>query len=483
MKMYELFPHGKNKIIYKSGGEWKSTTTGDVADKGRVFDYNLKKIGNGNISIYMSPSPDEIIALFGLNRVLIPYFMTQKDFDPHYVEMADSNIIVTDDTKNVVRKLKGRKENYIIISTDERENQETGNIKIIPFYALLKGEKSDDDSSFLFFTSGTTSGPKLVKLSGENIRKNVEQVREIIDHYEIKPGETLYNSLPLFHAYGMTAGIFMPWKYGLNIVIGSGIKNLQKDIKETKPDVIVQVPLVYYKIKESIEKEVEKKFKSNLLGKIFYNLIKTFYPEGVYKIPFVRNEIKKKLSNPHLLISGGAPIEKDLYKFFKYLGINFMNGYGITEASPVIAIDTDGTGLHFLSGIEHKIEDGVLYIKGDNISSGYYKGEKIDWLNTGDIVEMDGKKFTIVGRKKNLLVFPNGEKIPAEKIEGMLLERGITSRVVEENGKVVAIVDELPKDPNKVKQEINEQLPFYARITEIKKGKIEMTPTGKIKRT
>ena len=203
----------------------------------------------------------------------------------------------------------------------------------------------------------------------------------------------------------------------------------------------------------------------------------------MYKIPFVRNEIKKKLSNPHLLISGGAPIEKDLYKFFKYLGINFMNGYGITEASPVIAIDTDGTGLHFLPGIKYKIEGRVLYVKGDNISRGYYKGEKIDWLNTGDIVEMNGKKFTIVGRKKNLLVFPNGEKIPAEKIEGMLLERGITSRVVEENGKVVAIVDELPKDPNKIRQEINEQLPFYARITEIKKGKIEMTPTGKIKRT
>ena len=473
-RVVDRIAQSDGKLIYKNG-EWKEISASELAERAKKFYGGAQCLSKGkSIGVFMSPGPHEAISVIAGGVTIFPFYFGSKKLDPYYVEKSEVHTIVTDSTPTTVETLKRLDDTYTIISTDEKYKHDSGNLKIIPFEYVSGDCKGDEN--YMLFTSGTTGDSKLVILTQKNISKNIDQFEEFVDYYGAK-GKKIYNPLPWFHSYGLTIGVLGPLALGMQPIIGSGLKNVMSDLKETQPYGIIYVPLFYYKFKNEVEKSMDKKL--NGTPKFLRPLIKWF----LYNTPGVKKKIRGELGNAKLLVSGGAAIDKDVKSFYRKFA-HLINGYGITEASPLIAVD-DGKYFRFVKDINHEVVDGVLYVSGDNISPGYYKGDNIGWLDTGDIIVKHGNRFEIVGRKKNIIVLPNGENVSPEKIENKFQEFGYVAKVVEKGGKLVAIVDDRlsPIPAKEDLKKINKELPIHERVSNVVKGEIDMTPTFKIKRT
>ncbi len=473
-RVVDRIAQSDGKLIYKNG-EWKEISAFELANWAKKFYGGTQYLSKGkSVGVFMTPGLEEAISVISGGVTIFPFYFGKKKLDPYYVKKSKVRTIVTDSTPATIETLKRLGGKYTIISTDEKYKHDSGNLKIIPFEYVSGDCKGDEN--YMLFTSGTTGDSKLVILTQKNISKNIEQFEEFVDYYGAK-GKKIYNPLPWFHSYGLTIGVLGPLALGMQPIIGSGLKNVMPDIKENQPYGIIYVPLFYYKFKNEVEKSMDKKLKGT--PKFLRPFIKWF----LYNTPAVKKKIRGELGNAKFLVSGGAAIDDDVKSFYRKFA-HFINGYGITEASPLIAVD-DGKYFRFVKDIKYEIVGGVLYVSGDNISPGYYKGEKIDRLNTGDIVELHGNKFEIAGRKKNIIVLPNGENVSPEKIESKFMERDCVAKVVYTDKELVAIVDRnlSPLPTKEDLNEINKELPIHERVSRVVEGKIDMTPTFKIKRT
>ncbi len=479
---------------YDSREGWKTVEKGKLLKNSKRFASGLRELMNyykvgGNVGIYMKPSPSEVMSIIGSIYskkpvTIIPYSPLERKLDPYYPEKAECDVIITDKPDEVIEKSKAK-----IIITTIGEKQEIDGRRVIPINYVysdpIKEKYEPDSPALLLFTSGTSADPKLVILTHRNISSNIKQTKPLLEYFNIKKGDKFYNSLPLYHSYGLTIGLLLPLSLGMSVTISNNLGYAEKELKETKPDVILQVPLFYYKLREGIEREIKKKLKTRFRDEILTSLVEKL----LLKLPSVKRTIRNELGNPKLLVSGGAPINHKAKEFFESLGIRFLNGYGITEASPLIAVDKDGDGwLEPLEGIKLNVSNGVLTVEGPNVSPGYYKGDNIELLDTGDLVEMNGDKFKVVGRKKNVMVLDNGENVSPEKLEAALISKGIFARVVYEDGRIIAIVDpglnegKSEEDIKIAIREANKELLPHERIRSYRKEKLDLTPTMKIKR-
>lgn len=286
--------------------------------------------------------------------------------------------------------------------------------------------------SILLFTSGTTAKSKAVMLNQYGIVSNIYDM-QLVEPF--RDTDTNIAFLPLHHIFGLT-GMLVMLSSGIRTVFPDGLRYIKQNLIEYKVSLFVGVPILIEKMYSTIIKELKKQKKLGLVNftiKIS-NILLRFHID-------IRRKLFKKIidglgSDMRFIISGGAPLDKTVAKFFNSIGIHLVQGYGLTETSPVISAEDESfirygsVGLPMKS-LEVKIENpdetgsGEIIVKGPSVMLGYYKDEKQTndvlkdgWFHTGDLgyLDKDGALF-ITGRKKDLIVLQNGKKVFPEEIE------------------------------------------------------------------
>ena len=291
--------------------------------------------------------------------------------------------------------------------------------------------------NILLFTSGTTSKSKAVMLSQNNIASNVYAMLLVEEFYQTDVNLAF---LPFHHIFGSTEMIVM-LAIGLKTAFPDGLRYVAQNLKEYKVSVFVGVPLLVEAIYKKIEEGIEKQGKTKLVNfaKKVSNLLLKLHIDIRRKI--FKDILKELGGSMRFIISGGAPLDKRVAQGINELGIELVQGYGLTETSPVIAAENykkrkyGSIGIP-MDNVEVEIADkneegiGELRVKGPNVMLGYYENEeatknvlKDGWFYTGDLgyFDKDGYLF-ITGRKKDMIVLKNGKKVFPEELE-MLVNR------------------------------------------------------------
>lgn len=304
-----------------------------------------------------------------------------------------------------------------------------------------------DDLAVIFFTSGTTGANKGVCLSENNIMSDIYGASSIYI-----PGGNTVNVLPFHHSFGLVTAILMPEYYGCETYICSSLKYFTKAMQLIHPETIFVVPAFieafYRQIWKTARKEhMDKKLKAALSVTSGLKHIGLDFRRTVAKK--ILNEFGGELKH---IICGGAYLDPFYVKWFRKIGIEVLNGYGITECSPVLSVNRnnyhkDGTIGIPCRGAEIKIIDGEICAKGEMVMLGYYENGKIlppgDYFHTGDFGFIDSDGFVhITGRLKNTIILSNGENVSPETIESELLkDKGVREAVVYgENGGISAVI-------------------------------------------
>lgn len=395
-----------------------------------------------------------------------------------------------------------------------KEQYEAGNKD----YVDLKSEGTDK-LRMLVYTSGTTGVAKGVMLSEHNLVSSVYYGLQVAD-VETK----CLSVLPYHHTYEAVSGILVGIHYHVTICINDSLKNVQKNLQLYKPDYIYLVPAfteVFYK---NIWSKVRKEGKENGL-KFLIKLSNFLRKLGIDKRKQLFKSIHQAFGgNLYQLVVGGAPIRPEIGKFFNDIGIMLLNGYGITECSPLVSVNrknynndpaTVGVILPCCKvEIRNKNEegDGEIWVKGDIVMMGYYKEPEktakvlVDgWFNTEDYGRINEKgQLVINGRKKNVIVLNNGKNIYPEEIENYIsgipyVQEVIVKSTKTENGEETSLCAEVYLNPEKtaemnqtdlettLKKDINnatQELPSYKHIKQIviRENEFDKTTTNKIKR-
>lgn len=327
--------------------------------------------------------------------------------------------------------------------------------KLHPSNIYTQGEKvKENDLCTIIYTSGTTGEPKGVMLTHKNILSNVIAT---LENYPISYTDTLLSFLPLCHIFERMGGYYTGFCAGGTVYFAESIETLSKNMLEVRPTMITTVPRLFERIYSRIIKTVD--MQSPKKQKIFYWAIevgkqyaaakkkKTVDPllkiKNIIADRLVFAKLKAKLGGRlRFFISGGAPLSKEKGEFFEAIGVLIVEGYGLTEASPIIVANRVedykfGTVGKPFPGVEIKLAyDGEILAKGPNITQGYYKNKKETeetikdgWLHTGDIGKFDEEGFlTITDRKKHLFKTSAGKYIAPTPIENMFL----SSKYIEE---------------------------------------------------
>ncbi|MDD2216383.1 MAG: AMP-binding protein [Eubacteriales bacterium] len=373
----------------------------------------------------------------------------------------------------------------------------------------------------LLFTSGTTGAAKGVKLSHKNIVANVMNMSMYVN----VEGCTGLSVLPMHHTYEMTCHIMTALYQGCCVAICEGLRHIVKNMVEARANVMLGVPLLFEAMHKKIWKQAEKSGKAKKMRRAIA-LSKTFhlYNTGIAKKMF--KEIHDTLGGGmQLLISGAAGIDPKVVEDFCAMGITMIQGYGMTENSPIIAVNMDryskpssvglampNTDIRIIDADENGI--GEVICKGDSVMLGYYDNEeetarvlKDGWLYTGDYGYFDQDHFLyLTGRKKNVIVTKNGKNIFPEEVEFFLSRNNYIAEVVvygkveEKSGENIVCAEiypdheiieeslgklsefELEELLKEVIDQANDQMPVYMRVKRfhIRDSEFEKTPSQKI---
>ena len=303
-----------------------------------------------------------------------------------------------------------------------------------------------DDQACIIYTSGTGGAPRGVMQHHGAILLNCEGAGAIVTEDFGWDEEVFLSFLPLSHAYEHSGGQFLPMLLGGQIYYAEGLEKLASNIEEARPTIMVVVPRLFEVLRARIIKSIEKqgKFPTYLLNQALRIAAKEQAGKGSILdapmkallartlIPKVRARFGGRMK---ALVSGGAPLNPDVGLFFHAMGLTLLQGYGQTEAGPVVSCNRPRAGIAMdtvgppLDGVEVRIaDDGEIVVRGELVMHGYWRNpaetEKVlkdGWLHTGDIGEIDARgRIRITDRKKDLIVNDKGDNVSPQKVEGML---------------------------------------------------------------
>lgn len=393
---------------------------------------------------------------------------------------------------------------------------EQGNIDFI------NAKINTEEMSIMLFTSGTTSASKVVALSHKNICSNLMDIASILD---IDSNDVFLSFLPIHHVFECTVGFLFSLYKGAQTVFCDGIRHIPENLNEYKVSVMASVPAIYERLFKIIRKQIEKQG----------NLEEILQKEEQYKNETMekKKEVFKDIHDMlggkiKLLISGAASLDPSIEQKFRNLGFNIVQGYGLTETSPVVAIGTNknykvGSIGKSVPSVEAKVINcnsegiGELVVKGPSIMLGYFGNKEatdnaiIDgWFHTGDLARIDEQGYIFIcGRKKSVIVLKNGKNIFPEEIENLLNKiEGVEESFIfgkqvskdKDNIKIYAKIvynEQVVKDTYKVNtkeeiyeainnqvKEVNKMMPRYKSIKGIilTQTPLIKTTTNKIKR-
>ena len=413
------------------------------------------------------------------------------------------------------------KNNQILFSSFKEEGK---NLYLNGFTDFDKIEVDPDELRILLFTSGTTGNAKGVCLSQRNICSNILSIYGIV---KVRKSDLFFSILPLHHTYECTIGFLLPIYSGASIAHCEGLRYIAKNMQEFHPSVILCVPLLLEKLHKNIVKNMNnslpEKYKENKNENPFSKL--PFFIKMIVKTK-VKNTLGGRL---RVFIVGAAAANPNILSDFRNLGLNSLQGYGLTECSPLVAGNTDffqkddSAGLP-IPNVEYKIDNpnsegvGEIIVKGPNVMIGYYNNEaetkkaiRNGWFYTGDLGKIDENGYLyITGRCKSVIVTKNGKNIYPEEVEYYLNDNPLISEslvlgikkdnddetyinaqiypnmeAIKESLKgSIPTKEELWKIISDVVNSVNKKLPNYKHIKNfvIRDQEFEKTTTQKVKR-
>ncbi len=451
----------------KKGGSWQSISWTQTAQQVASFAQSLKDIGlepGDRVMLVSENRPEWFIADLGIMAagcVTVPTYTTNTERDhQHIIEDSGASAIVVSTNKLaqsvMPAALRATRAHHLIGIDDLRAGQDTG--VAIHRWADMVGKPADvdacaaaatfkrDDLACLIYTSGTGGAPRGVQQHHGAILCNVEGCVEVITEDFGWDEEVFLSFLPLSHAYEHTGGQHFPVGLGAEIYYAEGIDKLASNIEEVRPTLMVVVPRLFEVLRARILKQMEKQ------GKVVQHLLNRALSLGakdlsgglpIWDQPMnmllnhtLRPKIQQRFGGRlKAMVSGGAPLNPDIGVFFHAVGLTMLQGYGQTEAAPVISCNRPKAGLKMdtvgppLKNVEVKIaDDGEILVRGELVMHGYWRNDaetaraiQDGWLHTGDIGEIDAKgRIKITDRKKDIIVNDKGENVSPQKVEGML---------------------------------------------------------------
>ena len=383
---------------------------------------------------------------------------------------------------------------------------------------FLANEIDPNEFKVLIFTSGTTSNSKGVMICNKNLTENIYGA---LSYAMVDDEDRFFSILPLHHTYESTIGFLMPFAKGASVAVCEGLKHIVPNLKETKPTIMLAVPVLVESLYKKINANIKKSKKDALVNSmiVLTNALKNVNIDIKRK---VFDEILQNLGGRlRILVSAAAPIDPKVGKWVEDIGIEFLQGYGLTETAPIAALTPEDKAVKCA---EIKIDnpdengEGEILIKSTTLMLGYYEMEEetnkvvIDgWFHSGDIGYIDEEGYIyITGRKKNVIVTRNGKNIYPEELELMLgkipyIKECMVYGFEDESKddwkvavKVIPNFEEIDKvlsndysDEDvynliwkEIKDKVNKKLVSYKVIKklDIKKDEFEKTTTMKIKR-
>ena len=531
----------KNKIFLQSLKEnQKKYSWGDVfINVIKLSEEISKYLKKGDRCLLISENrPEWIISDLSImlsQGITVPAYTTYSERDYEYIiENCTPKILIISDqnqynkVKNIISKKSFIKK--IIFFENVKDFNKESNLYIDDIFKKEKFDKKTfinlkiqrKDIACIIYTSGTQGNPKGVMLSHGGILNNCEGAFNLLKTF-ISDKPKFLTWLPLSHSYEHTVQ-FVQIAVAGKVYYAESIDKLIKNMNDCSPEIMTAVPRFYQNLYQKINASFSKtKGLKNILinqtvklGKKKLNKQRLFFLENLIDFicdKLVRKKIKKQFgSNLKAFVSGGGALDKEVGIFLNAIGLPTLQGYGLTETSPVVScnsrenIKVETVGVPF-KGNEVKIaDDGEILIKGENVMLGYWNNEeetkkvlKDGWLYTGDIGEFDNDFLKITDRKKDIIITPGGDNISPVKIENNLTKLSFIEQalVYGDNKPYLVSLIVLSSDQKKlqndiIKEEIDKINKSLTKIEKIKKFFIineqftiengMITPTLKLKR-
>ena len=460
----------KKLFYYKKDNDWIGLNGKDILITVEDISFGLRSLGivpNSNIAIISNNSPKWAMCDYGIicstmSTVTIYPTLISKQVE-FILKNSNSNLIFVENQEQldkVISVMDNCNElKYIVVLDDSCTNETDSVINFATFLDKGKDYSQDCDITFsemvnsvkedniltIIYTSGTTGIPKGVVLTHKNLLSNVKGTLSVA---EFTNNETFLSFLPLSHVLERMGGHYTPFSIGATIFYAENMETIADNMIESSPTIVVCVPRVFEKIHAKFMQGIKDapKIRQNLfnwalgVGRKYSKLSVSkqkigFWLSFKHKIAnkLIYSKVKARFGGKiKFFVSGGAPLSKHLAEFFAAVDITILEGYGLTETSPVLTVNSP-TNLKFgyvgkpLFNVEIKIaNDGEILAKGPNIMSGYYRNEDATkevfdedgWFHTGDIGIIDEDGFLkITDRKKSLIVTSGGKNIAPAPIE------------------------------------------------------------------
>ncbi len=470
---------------YKKGDEWIPITYGSVLQQVKGISYGLWTLGmrrGDHIALLSENRPEWALSDFGITTVGMVTVTVYPTLIPHQIEYilehSESRIVFVSSANqaekiiSIREKLPKLEKMVVFDGCDNLPNEDW----ILGFQDLIEAglagqEQSElhfedeaeatkpDDLLTLIYTSGTTGNPKGVMLTHNNLASNVDAG---ITALNIQKDDHFLSFLPLSHVLERMAGQFCPFTVGAAVSYAESVEQVAANLKEIHPTVVIAVPRLFEKIYNRVLEGANsgsaiKKLIFNWAVKVGSQVSAKFRQFGQEPLGFLafKYQIAKKLvfsklqeatgGRMRFFISGGAPLPKEIGEFFDAAGITILEGFGLTETSPVTNVNLlsrykFGTVGPTVKNVEVKIADsGEILVKGPNVMKGYFKNpeataEAIDedgWFHTGDIGEIDLDGYLrITDRMKNIIVTSGGKNIAPAPLENQFIQSPFIEQIV-----------------------------------------------------
>ncbi|MXO91454.1 AMP-dependent synthetase/ligase [Pontixanthobacter aquaemixtae] len=455
----------------KIDGEWQTISWAETANRVCLLAENLRKIGLGDgdrVMLVSENRPEWCIAdlaIMAAGCISVPTYITNTERDhAHILDNSGSKAVVVSKEKLLQPLLPAIMRTGTadhIIPIDPIRTFQSGDLTCRSWASMLVGDAAEarkavdarmakvsrDQTACIIYTSGTGGAPRGVMQHHGSILCNVAGAAEILaSDFGLEDDERFLSFLPLSHAYEHSGGQYLPIGAGAEIYYAQGLDKLASNIEETRPTIMVVVPRLFEVLRTRIMKQVSQQ------GKAANYMMERALSIGEHKSngkmrlrDRPMNFILEKALRPKIrakfggrikaMVSGGAPLNPDVGIFFEAMGLTMLQGYGQTEAGPVISCNRPKTGIAMdtvgppMRGVDVKIaEDGEILVKGELVMRGYWQNQaetdkalQDGWLHTGDIGHLDEKgRIKITDRKKDMIVNDKGDNVAPQKIEGML---------------------------------------------------------------
>jgi long-chain acyl-CoA synthetase len=495
-----------DSLVTKQGGEWIKTSTEEYISKANAISRALLRIGvqkNDKIAIISTNNRTEWnvmdIGILQTGAQTIPIYPTISEEDYEYILNHSESIYCFVSDEEVLKKVNAIKKNVSSLKEVYSFNSIEGCKNWTELLELGKDESNQSDVeecknkvkpgdlATIIYTSGTTGKPKGVMLSHKNIVSNVISSAPRIP-FE-KGNSRALSFLPVCHIFERMI-LYLYQYYGVSIYFGESIEKISDNIKEVQPNVMSAVPRLLEKVYDSIYAKGTQL--TGIKKKLFFWAIELglrYEPYGAngwwyeFQLKIARKLIFSKWKeglggNLDLMVSGSAALQPRLARVFAAAQIPVMEGYGLTETSPVITVNDMrnfgfkvGTVGKVIEGVKIKIaKDGEILCKGPNVMMGYYKNEELtaevmskNYFHTGDIGEIDAEGFLkITDRKKEMFKTSGGKYIAPQIIENTMKQ----SRFIEQ----IMVVGEGQKMPGAIIQPSFDFIKEWAKMHQISIG-------------